>query len=172
MSDSSIEYSLNTPIFSNLNILNQKIIELVKNNNMGGGNGNKNGFSNMDTSKCISIMVGIIIVIIGFSLAWFKNDLIEYEATIINKSCNDNNNECKINITYIIDQIQYSKIIIMNKQLFPTNSTIKIYYQHSDPNSIQLSNQNYYIIGFSLIIIGLLVIFFSIFNYDLSYTTI
>jgi hypothetical protein len=168
MSDNSIEYSLNTPVFSNLNILNQKIIDLVKNNNLEGGN----GFDNFDTSNYLSMLIGIIIIIVGFVLLWFKNDLVELEATILNKSCNsDDNNGCKINITYTVDSTQYSKIVTMNKNNIPNDSTIKIYYQKSDPNSIQLVNPNYSLIGIGSIIVGLFVIIFSMFNSNLSNTT-
>ncbi len=160
MSDKSIEYALDTPVFSNPNILNQKIIELIKNNNMKGGS----GFDNIDTSNCISMMIGIIIIIIGFVLLWYKNDLVEMEATILNKSCSDienNNGECKINITYTVNSIQYSKIVTMPKNNIPNDSVIKIYYQESEPNSIQLVNPNYSIIGIGSIIIGSFIIIFS-----------
>jgi len=165
MSDNTIEYSLDTPVFLNQNILNNKIIELVKNNNMKGGN----GIGNIDTSNCISMIIGIIIIIIGFVLLWYKNDLVELEATVLNKSCNDNSNgECKINITYIVDSTQYSKIITINKNNIPVDSIIKIYYQQSDPNSIQLSNPNYSIIGIGSIIFGSFVIIFSMYSPDSS----
>lgn len=170
MTDNSIEYSLNTPVFYNPNIFDKKIIEFVKNNNMGGGN----GFYTMYTSSCISMIVGIIIIIIGFVLLWFKNDLVESEAIVVNRSCgtNSNNmNECKINITYTVDLIQYSKIITMDKSNISDNSTIKIYYQQSEPNSIQLVNPNYSVIGIGLVIVGLFVIAFSTFDNGLLDTT-
>lgn len=111
-------------------------------------------------------MVGIIIIIIGIVLLWFKNDLVESEATIVTKSCDNNKNEdsCKLNITYIVDTIQYSKIITINSSNIYNQPTIKIYYSQSEPNSIQLVNPDYSIIGFGSIIVGSLIIIFSMCN--------
>ena len=175
MSDISLEYSLNTPVFSNSNsnsnILNQKIIELIKNNNMIGGNGSD---TNIDMSNYITLTIGIIIIIIGFVLLSFKNDVLEMDAIIINKFCDENNNECKINIKYTVDSTQYSKIVTINKSNIlniPNDSTIKIYYSKSDPNFIQIFNPNYYMIGIGSIIIGVFIIFFSIFDNSMSFDT-
>jgi len=163
MSELSIEYSLNTPVFvnsySNSNILSKKIFDLTKNNNnlSGGGFG-------LDMSNCISLLIGIIVIIVGFVLLWFKNDLVETEAIVKTKSCDEgtsSSSECKINIVYTVDSIQYSKIISMDKKNVPKAPTIKIYYQSSNPNSIQLYNPNYSIIGIGMIIIGIFIIIFS-----------
>lgn len=154
MFDLSIEYSLNTPVFSAPNILEQKIFDLVRNNNMGGG-----GYG-LDMSNCISLLIGLIIIIIGCVLLWFKNDLVEAEGIITSQSC-DEGSVCKITITYIVDSTQYSKIISMNKNNIPDTSTIKIYYQSLNPNEIQLYNPNYSIIGIGMIIIGVFIIIFS-----------
>lgn len=163
MTDLSIEYSLNTPVFINSHshsysspdILSKKIFDLVKNNNnlSGGGFG-------LDISDCISLLLGIIIIILGFVLLWFKNDLVEAEAIVKSQSC-DEGSGCKINIVYTVDNIQYSKIISMNKKNVPTTPTIKIYYQGSNPSSIQLYNPNYSIIGIGMIIIGVFIMIFS-----------
>jgi uncharacterized membrane protein len=147
----------------NMNILNYKIIDLIKNNNMYGGNDNSN-----DNSNCIIMIIGIIIIIIGFVLIYFKNNWIEVEAIIQNKSCDNKNNECKINITYIINSIQYSKIITMAKTDSLNDSIIKIYYQESNPNIIQLYNLNYSIIGISLVIFGSFIFILS--NYTSNIT--
>lgn len=164
MSDELIEYSLNTHVFFNQNILNQKISELFKNNNMKGGD----DFNNIGTSNFISTIIGIIIIIIGFILLWHKNDLVELEATILKKSYSNkkNNTEYKINISYNVNSTQYSKIITLNKNDILNDSTIKIYYKQSDPNSIQLVNPNYSVMGIGSIIIGSIVMIFSLFDYD------
>jgi ATP-dependent Zn protease len=156
----SIEYSLNTPVFIDSNILTKKLFEMVKKNNITGG-----GFG-LDSSNCIGMLVGIIIIIIGFVLLWFKNDLVEAEATIITKSCdnNQNNGSCKLNITYIVDSTQYSKIITIKGSNISDESTMKIYYSQSEPNSIQLYNPNYSIIGIGSIIVGSFIIIFSMYN--------
>lgn len=156
----SIEYSLDTPVLADSNILTKKLFEIVKNNNITGG-----GFG-LDTSNCIGILIGIVIIIIGFVLLWLKNDLVEIEATIVTKSCDDNQNDgsCKLNITYIVDTIQYSKIITINSSNIYNDPTIKIYYSQSEPNSIQLVNPNYSIIGIGSIIVGSFIIIFSMYN--------
>lgn len=168
MSDNSlsIEYSLNTPVFNDSNILTKKIFQIAKTNDMIGGNS--------DTSNCIGMLVGVIIIIIGFVLLWFKNDLVETEANINTKSCDTNDGSCKLNITYIVDSTQYSKIItipnseISNSEISNSNisvkPTIKIYYSQSEPNSIQLVNPNYSVIGIGSIIVGSFIIIFSMDN--------
>lgn len=155
-----IEYSLDTPVFANSNILTKKLFEMVKNNNIIGG-----GFG-LDTSNCIGILLGIIIIIIGFFLLWFVNDLVETEATIVTKSCDNNQNDgnCKLNITYVVDSVRYSKIITIRRSNIYNQSTIKIYYSQSEPNSIQLVNPNYSIIGIGSIIVGSFIIIFSMYN--------
>lgn len=170
MSDLSTEYSLNTPVFANSysypnpDILSKKIFDLAKNNNNLSGGGF--GFS-LCMSDCISLLIGIIIIIVGFVVLWFKNDLVEAEAIIKSQSCDESlgsssSSECKINIVYTVDSTQYSKIISMDKKNVPDTPTIKIYYQSSNPNSIQLYNPNYSIIGIGMIIIGIFIIIFSI----------
>jgi len=146
MSYNSIKYSLNNDIFSDTNILNKKIIDLIKNNNLEGGSS-----LNKTNSSSVSLIIGIIVIIIGFVLLWYKNDLVEIDAIIVNRFC-DNNDECKINITYVVDSTQYSKIINLNKNNIPNESNIKIYYQQTEPNSIHLINPNFYIIGITSII--------------------
>jgi hypothetical protein len=176
MSNISIEYSLNTPVFSNQNILNQKIFALGKNNNM------KGGYFNADTSNSIALLIGIIITIIGFVLLRYKNNLVEVDAIITSKSCDDEKNgECVIGIKYIAKSIQYSKIITINKsnilnsqinqvnqaeQVNQVNQVIKVYYSESNPDFIQLFNPNYYAIGVGSVIFGLFVVFYSLFNYS------
>ena len=160
MSYNSIKYSLNNDIFSDTNILNKKIIDLIKNNNLEGGSS-----LNKTNSSSVSLIIGIIVIIIGFVLLWYKNDLVEIDAIIVNRFC-DNNDECKINITYVVDSTQYSKIINLNKNNIPNESNIKIYYQQTEPNSIHLINPNFYIIGISSIILGSFIIIFSLFDTD------
>lgn len=168
MTDLSIEYSLNTPVFvnsyshsslaySSQDILSKKIFDLAKNNNnlSGGGFG-------LDISDCISLLIGIIIIIVGFVLLWFKNDLVEAEAIVKSQSCDESfGSGCKINIVYTVDNTQYSKIISIDKKNIPDTTTIKIYYQGSNPSSIQLYNPNYSIIGIGMIIIGIFIMIFS-----------
>ena len=158
MSDLSIEYILSTPTItnSNENILSKKILDLMENSNMSGG-----GIGLKDMSNCISLLIGIIIIIIGFILLWFKNNLVETEAIIKTKSC-DEDTGCKINIIYTVNSIQYSKIINVCKSNVPDTPTIKIYYQSLNPNLIELYDPNFFIIGIGMLVIGLLVIIVTI----------
>lgn len=153
MSDLSIEFSLNTPLINNSNILEKKIFDLLKTSNMIGGS------TGLGTYNCIKLLIGIIIIIIGFILLIFKNDLVETEAIIKIKSCDDK--ECKININYIIKDVQYSKIITINKNNYSNGNKIKIYYHESNPNSIQLYKINYSLLGIVMIIVGIFIIIFS-----------
>ena len=170
----SIEYSLDTPNFFNENILNKKILDLVKKNNMIGG-----GF-NLDFMSIILLLIGLILIIVGFVLLWIKNDLVEAEAkaVIVNKQCMNKNKdmevdaECKINIKYTVDNIQYSKIIAITKSEFDNlinanSSKIKIYYSKSEPNLVSIQDLNNWhnsIIGIGLIFIGIYIIIIS--SYD------
>ena len=165
--DFSTEYSLSTPIFSNENILNKKILDMVKNHNMIGG-----GFS-LDFMSIILLLLGLILIIVGFVLLWIKNDYIETVAMIVNKDClstnNNSNDECKINIKYTVENIVYSKIISKSETISESKSKsksesdnlIKIYYSKSEPNSIILHDLNYSMIGISSIIVGIMIIIFS-----------
>ena len=49
----------------------------------------------------------------------------------------------------------------MDEKNVSTTSTIKVYYQGSNPSSIQLYNPNYSIIGIGMIIIGVFIMIFS-----------
>lgn len=151
--DSLMEYSLNTPIGNYENILNSKILNIIKNNNMVGGSN--------DNSNCIIIIIGIVIIIVGFYLCSCNNDWISTEAQIQNTSCDKT--KCKINITYTANTIQYSKTISMDKSNIPSSSTITIYYQESNPNIMRLYNFNYSIIGVVLITLGFVVLISSIY---------
>lgn len=158
--DSIIEYSLNTPIIND-NILNSKIINMIKRENqLIGGTGN----NFMNTSNCIVIIVGIIVVMVGFYLCWNKNDFTTTNGLIQNISCDTSNfnSQCKFNITYTVGTTQYSKVITLDKSAAPTSNTITIYYKESDPNIMRLYNFNYSIIGIILIIIGAFVLISSI----------
>lgn len=158
MSDISIEYSLNTPVFNDNNILNKKLFNMIANNNLQGG-----GFE-LGLSSCIVLLIGIIIIIFGIIILWNNNDMVETEGVIFKKSCSSNDSEgseCKVNIKYIVNSIQYSKIISIPKTNLSTSNTLKIYYSQSNPNLINLHNYNYSMIGVGSIIIGTITIFFS-----------
>ncbi len=154
-----MEFSLDTPNNLNDNILNKKIFSLIKNDIMRGGNGVGNGGGNGYTggSDCVTLIIGVIIVIVGFVLCWFKNDWVEIKADVKNVSCTGSDN-CNISITYIVNSIQYSKIITTNKSEVPTNSYLTIYYQESEPNVIKLHNFNYPVIGIGLIVLGIFIL--------------
>lgn len=158
MTNMSINYFLNTPFLSEFNILNKNIVELTKNNNIIGGDTFGVG---MNTPNFATIIVGIIIMIVGLMLLWFKNDLIVTEAIITSKFCY--NDGCKLNLIYTVDSVRYSKILTVDK--FHVNDTkIQIYYQKSNPNFIQLYKSNDYFIEILSLVIGLIFIFYSIYN--------
>ncbi len=158
--DSIIEYSLNTPKFND-NILNSKIIDMIRReNNLIGGT----GVNFMNTSNCIVLIVGIIVIIVGFYLCWDKNDFTTTNGQIQNLSCNTNDfsSECKFNVIYTVDSTQYSKVITLDKSAAPTSKTITVYYKESNPNIMRLHNFNYSVIGIILVIIGAFVLISSI----------
>jgi hypothetical protein len=160
--DSLMEFSLDTPNNLNDNILNKKIFSLIKNDMMRGGYGNADGNSDgyIDSSYCVTLIIGVVIVIVGVVLCWFKNDWVEIKADVKNVSCTESDN-CNISITYIVNSIQYSKIITINKSEVPTNSHVRIYYQESEPNVIKLYNFNYPVIGIGLIVLGIFILISS-----------
>ena len=160
-----MDFSLGTPINSNDNILNKKLFSLIKNNKMYGG-----GY--IDNSNCITLIIGVVILIVGFLLCWIKNDWVEIKADVKNISClNQNGNgngngnnvsNCDVSISYTVNSTQYSKMITLNKSDIPTNPYITIYYQESDPNIMRLYNFNYSVIGIILIVLSVFVIITSI----------
>lgn len=158
MNTESNEYSLGTPKYNfygleNDNILNSKIIKMLKNNNMSGGSGS--GFISTNSSYIIMI-IGIIIIVIGIILYNYNNDLNLTEAKINNFVCD--NSQCKIDVTYNVKEITYNKTIILENSYNPKTSTITIYYQISNPNIIRLHNFNYNLFSISLMITGILII--------------
>lgn len=160
--DSIIDYSLQTPKFNN-NILADKIINMLKrDNNMIGGS--SENFLNI--SNCLVILVGIIVIIIGFYLCWNKNDFASTNGQIQNLTCEskDYSSQCKFNVIYTVGSTQYSKVITLDKSAAPNpnTNTITVYYQESDPNIMSLYNYNYSVIGIVLIIIGAFILISSI----------
>lgn len=158
--DSIMEYSLNTPTIND-NILNSKIINMIRRENQLVG-GAVDNF--MNTSNCIVLIVGIIVVMVGFYLCWNKNDFITTNGQVQNLSCDTSNfnSQCKFNVTYSVDSTQYSKVIQLDKSAAPTSNTITVYYKESDPNVMRLYNFNYSVIGIILVIIGAFVLISSI----------
>ena len=167
--DSIMEYSLNTPKYEG-NILNLKIINmLMKENQLIGGSGSGSGSADLSNmSNCIILIVGIIVIIVGFYLCWTKNDFVGTSGQIQNLSCDTSefSSQCKFNVIYTVGTIQYSKVITLDKSATPTTNpstnTITIYYKESDPNIMTLYNFNYSVIGIVLIIIGAFVLISSI----------
>lgn len=159
--DSSNEYSLDTPKLNN-NILTSKILNLIQKNNVMIG-GNENNLNNSNNTICV-IIIGLILIILGFYLCWDKNNYIQITGQIQNISCDKSKylpeylSECRFNLTYIVGTTQYSKVITMNEKAIPSTNTIQIYYQETDPNIIKLHDLNYNIIGIILIIIGSLIL--------------
>ena len=129
-------YSLDTSKNLYFNILNEKISSLIKNDKMYGG-------SNIDYFNKYNyiIIIGILMIVIGFIIIWYKNTWIKITAIITNISCIPViGKECKISINYIVRKIQYSKIITIQKSNIPKilMNQIQIYYLESDPNIIKL----------------------------------
>ncbi len=145
--ESLLEYSLVTPTKTN-NILDLKIINMIKNENMVGGG--------IDNTNCIVILIGIIMIAIGFYLCWGKNDWSSTDGIVQDITCEPSQitTPCKFNLTYTVNSTQYSKVISMDKSAIPSNQIIPIYYQESNPNIVRLYNFNYSIIGIILIILG------------------
>ncbi len=148
-----MKYSFNMP----KNILEQSIFSILKKDKdilKGGG---------LVMNNYITMIIGIMMLIIGFIMYWFKNNLIKIDAKIQNIICNDitNNNNCKISITYIVNSVAYSKIIQMNKLNLSDQMNMTIYYSESDPNIIELYNFNHSIIGLCLIVLGVFLFILS-----------
>jgi len=160
--DKSIEYSLNTPIFENETKNSLKILDLIKNSNADQYNmGNMIG-GGLSNSNTIVIIIGIIIIALGFILYWYNNWK-STNATINSLICD--NTQCKFNILYNVNNVNYNKIITLPISNKPTSSEITIYYEDTNPNVVRLSNYNY--IGISLIILGIFVFIISLtLDYD------
>ena len=118
--------------------MNEKISSLIKNDKMYGG-------SNIDYYNKYNyiIIIGILIIVIGFIIMWHNNTWIKTTANITNISCIPLiDKECKISINYIVGKIQYSKIITIQKSNISKIliNQIQIYYLKSDPNIIKLDD--------------------------------
>ena len=146
------------------NIINQILYTLIKNKNIYGGG----GYNNLNNYNMIIIISTILIITVGILLCLYKSDYKIIEATIINIFC-DNLSECKFNIIYTVNTIQYSKIIVLpksNNTKKIINNIIPIYYKKSNPNIISLTDFNYLTIGLSLIVLGFFIlIWYSLQNF-------
>lgn len=135
--NSLTNYSLDTSKNINFNILNEKISSLIKNDKMYGG-------SNIDYYNKYNyiIIIGILMIVIGFMIIWYNNIWIKTIANITNISCIPLDKECKISINYIVGKIQYSKIITIQKSNISKIliNQIQIYYLESDPKIIKLDD--------------------------------
>lgn len=136
--NSLTNYSLDTSKNLYFNILNEKISSLIKNDKMYGG-------SNIDYYNKYNyiIIIGILMIVIGFIIIWYNNTWIKTTANITNISCIPFiDKECKISINYIVGKIQYSKIITIQKSNIAKIliNQIQIYYLESDPNIIKLDD--------------------------------
>lgn len=157
--ESSIEYSLASPKkeFDNDFILNKKIIEIIKNNNnimIGGGN----------VINWIVIIIGIILIGIGFFLYFNNGSWNSIDASIISIS-NSSNSQSNIFVKYTVNNNTYSKQIQIPSSNIPVSNTITLYYQQSNPNVVSLYNFNYTILSIILGFIGLsLIIIPNLFN--------
>jgi len=131
---------------------NKKIMDVIKNlnKNLIGGNIENNN---------INIICGIIILVIGIIFITIKNPWILIDAKIMNIKKIQNNLE--IEIYYNLNSLEFLKKIFFSDNLDNTNF-IKIYYDENNPNIIKLNNFDYKIIGFIIIIISLIMIFYNI----------
>lgn len=100
----------------------------------------------------IKLLVGMLLLI----TAIFIFNMIDYwkriNANIINVN---NDSQCQIDINYVVDDVSYTKTIIMpiaNNCNY--NKTIDIYYYITNPNIIQLNVYKYYLFSFILIILS------------------
>ena len=160
--DSIIEYSLNTPKY-NENILGSKIIDMLKKESQLIGGSGESGDNLSYMSNCIVLIIGIVVIIVGFYLCWNKNDFTSITGQIQNLTCNTSDfssSECKFNVSYTVGSTQYSKVITLDKLSAPSanTNTITVYYKESDPNIMRLYNFNYSVIGIILVIIGAFVL--------------
>ena len=161
--ENSIEYSLDTPKYFDNNILNSKILNIIKNNNQYGYQyGYQYGGNGFDTSNCVCLIIGIMFIIIGFGLYLVKNDWIEAEASITNTNCYDSTEQCDMVITYSVDSIQYSKVVTTLKSNIPSGSKVSVYYQETNPNIVRLYNFSYMMLGIGLIVFGIFVLILSL----------
>ena len=151
------EYSLDTPKDLYENILNKKLYSLIKNDKLYGGS----TLADTNSTSIISLITSLIIIIVGFILYWYKNIFIEIDAKIHNISC-DEDKSCDISINYIVNTTQYSKVLRSSKKYSP-NDKIKIYYNLTNPNIIQLYNFNYEMVGIGIITLGVLFFLTSIY---------
>ena len=95
-----------------------------------------------------NFIIGIILLVIAFLLLLYKYSYKNTHARILNS--NDN----KINIEYIVNNVTYNKLLII-QDYNNINNEINIYYDTNDPNIIKLHNNDNYIFALLIIILGL-----------------
>jgi len=159
-----IKHSLFTSDFYNFNLNNDtNILDLI-NNELN----NQNDFIQLGAGSINNIyinvimIIGIILIIVGIILYFYKDDWKATIATINSIRKINNSKKYDFDIVYIVNNIKYSKIITQDTTY--NSETITIYYKESNPDVISLYENNYATIGIILAIIGVLMFIFTIYT--------
>lgn len=116
---------------------------------------------------CITILVIAIHILTNFNVMDWKS----LTANVNNiEKINNTSDKYKISISYIVNNIEYSKNIIVNKSFVdnpffnnvPINTTITIYYNVNKPNKITLINIDYQLLAKILIVLSIIILLHTI----------
>lgn len=124
--------------------IDSKIIDLININLTGGG----------ENTNIMMIIIGLVILVIGIILLIIKNPWKHINAIIESNIFNNKNNI--INISYIIDNKEYTKTLSQSTKI--DTKYLSIYYDERNPNLIRFYNLNYKITGTILVIVGIFIL--------------
>ena len=101
------------------------------------------GFFSMFSLK---LLIVLLLLVVGIIFIIMQHNYNKTTATVTNIDCK--NNKCTLDITYIANNQDYKKELILSKNNdIKVGSTIDIYYNKSNGNDITTSSINNYIIG-------------------------
>lgn len=118
----------------------------------------------------IGLFVGGLMVIGGIYFLFKKNVFTEItNATVTNSVCNNNTTrnsngtstntlQCKSTVNYTVDSEKLTSSLSTGTTLYNKDDSLNIYYNPSKPTEIATSPTNWKILGFFLLIFGLLTI--------------
>ncbi len=102
----------------------------------------------------VNLILGIVLITLGFISLFYNNFWIETDASILKVS--PSKFETKLLIKYVVNKLEFTKILLLTEKInYKSGDNIKIFYDKNDPNLIKTALFNHKITGSILMLIGI-----------------